>query len=114
MKKNLAKSYVTGFVLSVILTITSFFAVGSHTLDGRIITIIILGLALLQLVVQLVFFLHLVDESGPRWKLAVFFSTISIVLLVVIASLWIMQHLNYNMTPSDRNNYIFKEEGFHK
>ena len=67
--------------------------------------------------VQLVFFLHLDEESGPRYKLAAFGFMALILLIVVVGSLWIMQHLNYNMThmsPQDKNDYmtIQKDKGF--
>ena len=111
MKEKRIKSYVVGFTLSVILTLTAYFIVANHIFDGAILTFAILGLAFLQLIVQLVFFLHLTDESGPRWKLIFFFSTISIILLVMVGSLWIMHHLNYNMTPMEMNNSIMENEG---
>ncbi|HVZ12272.1 MAG TPA: cytochrome o ubiquinol oxidase subunit IV [Patescibacteria group bacterium] len=108
------KSYIIGFLLSVIVTLCSYFIVVNHLVPRDAATTIILTLAGFQLVVQLVFFLHLYKESGPRWNLVIFISTIGIVFLVVIGSIWIMYHLNNNMTPTDMSHVIQSEEGILK
>lgn len=110
-KKDSIKSYAIGFVLSMALTLTAYFTVVYKILNGGILIFAIIGLAFIQLVVQLIFFLHLADEKNPRWNLAVFLSTISIVLILVLGSLWIMGNLNYNMMPSDMEMYILHDEG---
>jgi cytochrome o ubiquinol oxidase subunit IV len=71
----------------------------------------ILGLALIQLLVQLIFFLHLGKGQDSTWNLVVFLTTVSLVLLIVVGSLWIMDHLNTNMTPQDINNYMSSQDG---
>ena len=105
------KSYVMGFILSVALTLAAYLAVVYQA--SQIVWIIIV-LAIIQLLVQLIFFLHLGQEKGPRWNLAVFFSTVSIILILVLGSLWIMRHLNYNMTPAQMNTFLLKNEGMMK
>jgi cytochrome o ubiquinol oxidase operon protein cyoD len=74
----------------------------------------IIILAIVQLLVQLIFFMHLASENGPRWKLAVLISTVGIILIVVVGSIWIMNHLNYNMmaNPTQMNQYIQSQDGF--
>ena len=119
MKATL-KSYIIGFVLSLVLTLAAAELVWIHISSGH--TVLshsflipaLLTLAVLQLIVQLVFFMHLADESGPRWRLGVLISTVGIILIVVIGSIWIMNHLNYNMmaSPSDMNAYIQSQDGF--
>jgi cytochrome o ubiquinol oxidase operon protein cyoD len=109
-------SYVVGFVSSVILTLAAFFIViypGYFHFTSGVIIPIILILAVAQLFVQLIFFMHLASETGPRWKLAIFISTIGIVLIVIVGSIWIMNHLNYNMmaSPSEMNSYIQSQDG---
>lgn len=106
------KSYVTGFILSLILTFVPYFLVVNHLLRSNVLLAAILGIAMTQLVVQLVFFLHMGDEQKPRWNLAVLISFLSIVFVVVIASLWIMTHLNYNMSLMQFNNLMQYGEGF--
>ncbi len=102
------KSYVTGFVLSVMLTLAAYFAVVNHM--QAVIWLIVI-LALIQLLVQLIFFLHLGQGADSRWNLIVLFSTFGVVCILVLGSLWIMQHLNYNMTPGQMNEYMMKSEG---
>ncbi len=118
------KSYVTGFTLSLALTLAAFFVVirpGFFRLGSAEIVAAIITLALSQFFVQITFFLHLWRKPGPsasahamadkRWNVVVFASTIGIVLILVVGSLWIMNHLNYNMTPQDINDYMLKSEG---
>lgn len=118
--KTTVITYIIGFLLSIILTVASYlFAIqhlaSSHSVfSHQFLTAIFLLCALMQLVVQLLFFLHVGQESNPRWHLLFFLSTFSLVLLVVIASFWIMSHLNYNMTPRDINQRILIEEGMHR
>jgi cytochrome o ubiquinol oxidase operon protein cyoD len=119
MKATL-KSYIIGFVLSVVLTLTAAGLIWIHLSSGHrtfthpFLIGAILVLAVIQLVVQLIFFMHLADETGPRWKLGIFISTIGIILIVVVGSIWIMDHLNYNMmaSPSEMNAYIQSQDGF--
>jgi len=95
--------YIIGFSLCVLLTGAAF-TVGmlykDVGLDGATVAVIVLTcLALLQFVIQSVYFLHLDHEIGPKWRLASFFSMISVLLIIVVGSLWIMYNLNYNMMP---------------
>ena len=83
-----------------------------ETISHEVLIPLIIGIALVQLVVQLIFFLHLLNESKPRWNLIFFISTIGIILIVVVGSVWIMNHLNYNMMPMQMNKYIQSQDGF--
>jgi len=105
------KHYITGFILSIALTLTAFLLVMRHLLDGPVLVLAILVLAIIQLWVQLIFFLHLDTEKGPRWNLAIFLSTLGIVLLVVVGSLVIMKNLDYRMSPAQMNQYILNQSG---
>ena len=111
MQNPTLKSYAVGFVLSVILTLVPYFLVVNHLLSSTVLLATILGFAVIQLIVQLLFFLHIAKESKPRWNLIVLLSFVSIILIIVVGSLWIMYHLNYSMTPIDRSSYMLKEEG---
>jgi cytochrome o ubiquinol oxidase subunit IV len=114
------KSYLIGFILSIVLTIVAYLLVQTHifsshqVLGHELLIFLLLTLALIQLIVQLFFFLHLGREPQPRWNLIFFISTIGIVLLVVIGSLWIMNHLNYNMMPQDMEKFLLEDEGIHR
>lgn len=119
-QKTTFATYIIGFLLSVILTIAAYlFAINHITsrhelFSHEFLIAIFIALAFIQLVVQLLFFLHVGQESKPRWNLVFFVATGGAVLTVVIASLWIMSHLNYNMSPQDMNHIIILEEGIHK
>lgn len=109
-------SYLIGFILSVLLTLAAFCTVmypGTLHFGYSMIIPAILILAVIQLLVQLAFFMHLAEESGPRWKLGLLISTVGIVLIVIVGSIWIMAHLNYNMmaSPSQMNAYIQGQDG---
>lgn len=91
------KSYVIGFILSIALTVIPYFLVVSHSLPKDTVVISIVLLGVLQLLVQLIFFLHLSAAPSQRWNLMTFVFTVLIVAILVVGSLWIMYHLDYNM-----------------
>lgn len=117
MNENITKrywSYVIGFVVSLILTLTSYTLVRHHVLPMAGLVATIVTLAVAQLVVQLIFFLHIGEEKGARWKLVTFIFAIIVVVIVVGGSLWVMYHLNYNMmnmTPDQEKTYMQDNEG---
>lgn len=96
-------SYITGFILSVILTIIPYTFVVKHILTGNTLIIAVVLCAALQLIVQLIYFLHLDFSPKQQWNLISFTFTFLILVILVIGSLWIMYHLNVNMvqTPPD-------------
>lgn len=104
-------SYITGFILSIFLTLAAYVTVVQHVLSGGQLVGVIIGLALVQFLVQLFFFLHLGRESRPRWKLFVLFFMILVVLILVLGSIWIMYNLNYRMTPQQMNQYMTNQDG---
>lgn len=83
-----------GFIASLIFTLAAFFVI-RYQMPYAIITLLIL--AVLQVTAQSIFFLHILSEKGPRWNLHLFISTIAIVIIIVGFTIWIMNHLNYNM-----------------
>lgn len=94
--------YLLGLLLAVGLTVASFWIAGSDLVWGPGIPAALLALAVAQIGVHLVFFLHI--TSGPENTnntLALAFGVL-IVLLVVVGSIWIMAHLNHNMMPMDQ------------
>jgi cytochrome o ubiquinol oxidase operon protein cyoD len=104
------KSYTLGFVLSILLTLAAYFLVVDHLLTDNLLVFTILTLAVIQLWVQLILFLHIGQEVGPKWKLAAWISTAGLILIVIIGSLWIMDNLSYHI-PTDEE--IIKDEGIH-
>jgi cytochrome o ubiquinol oxidase subunit IV len=90
-------SYVMGFVLSVILTALAFGAVLSGAVQGHDALYVIAGLALVQIVVHLVFFLHMNTSSGQRWNVMAFGFTVLVAVILIGGSLWIMHNVSMNM-----------------
>jgi cytochrome o ubiquinol oxidase subunit IV len=103
--------YIIGFVLSLLLTLAAYFSVINHVMSGTMIMLVIAGLAIAQLLVQLLFFLHLGQESKPRFNLLIFLFMVLVVGIVVIGSLWIMHHLDYNMMPADMDKFMLEQQG---
>lgn len=94
------RGYIVGFVLSVVLTAVPFWLVMTGVLPGMVATaIIIFALALVQILVHVVFFLHLDTRSEGGWTLIAFIFTAVIVAIAIAGSIWIMYHLNTNMMP---------------
>jgi len=94
--------YGVGLALAVLLTATSFFIAGTDLVWQPSIPVAIVVLAIAQMGVHLVFFLHI--TTGPdntNNVLALAFGLL-IVFLVITGSLWIMAHLNQNMMPMDQ------------
>ena len=96
------RSYVIGFILSLVFTIIPYYLVVEKVVSGKVLLGTILGFGLLQMIVQVVFFLHLGREKKPYWQRYFLVGTIGGILVVVGGSIWIMSHLHYNMTPVTR------------
>lgn len=88
------KSYIQGFVLSVVITTIAFALVGFKLLSPVALCVAVAILAVIQLFVQLVFFLHLSTDSKARWNLLSAVFAIFIVLIVVAGTMWIMFDLH--------------------
>ncbi len=106
-------TYVTGYLLSLYLTLTSYLLVTRHMGTAWTMVWLIVGLALVQFWVQLMFFLHLGQETRPRWRLLIFSFMTLVVLILVFGSLWIMTNLNYRMmgSPEKIKQYMQSQVG---
>lgn len=93
---------IMGFAVCLLLTLLAFILIGYpgafHLTTSEVILVIV-NLAVLQAIVQSIFFLNLFGEKGVRWNVGVFLSTLSIIFVIIFFSIWIMDHLNYNMMP---------------
>ncbi len=103
------KRYVTGFVLSIVLTLAAFGAVMYGQVPAKVLITILVVLALIQLIVQLKFFLHLGQGKDSRWNLLLFIFMVIVVAIVIAGSLWIMNNLNYNMSSQEMNEYMLQQ-----
>lgn len=94
------RGYLLGFLLSAVLTAIPFWLVMTGALaDKQATVLIVIALAVVQILVHTVAFLHLNTRSEGGWTLMAYIFTAVIVLIVISGSLWIMYHLNSNMMP---------------
>jgi cytochrome o ubiquinol oxidase operon protein cyoD len=94
------KSYLTGFVLAVILTAIPFWLVQAKVIANSSTTaLVVLGLAAVQIVVHMVYFLHMNTKSEGGWTMLALIFTTMLVVIMLSGSIWVMYHLNTNMMP---------------
>jgi len=91
------KSYLTGFVLSLILTAVPFALVMSGAWSSSAILGGIFSAGIVQILAHLHYFLHLDTSSAARWNLSALIFTVLIMILFVGGTIWIMNSLNYRM-----------------
>jgi cytochrome o ubiquinol oxidase operon protein cyoD len=94
--------YMLGLVLAAALTAAAFWVVGTHLIYGPGIPIALITLAIAQMGIHLVFFLHITTGPDNTNNVLALAFGILIVCLVIFGSLWIMAHLNHNMMPMDK------------
>lgn len=93
------QSYVIGFALSALLTAVPFGLVMAGTVPAATAVPVCVGLGAVQIVVHLVYFLHMNAASSRSWNMAAFVFTVVIVAILVAGTVWVMYHLDMNMMP---------------
>jgi cytochrome o ubiquinol oxidase operon protein cyoD len=94
------KGYMTGFILSVILTAIPFWLVMAGVLESKLLTaVLVMGIGVVQILVHMIYFLHMNPRSEGGWTLMALIFTLIIVGIALTGSLWVMHHLNANMMP---------------
>jgi cytochrome o ubiquinol oxidase operon protein cyoD len=91
------KSYLTGFILAILLTVIAFALGMSGSLSSSTALGAIYAAAVVQILVHLHYFLHLDRSSAARWNVLALLFTLLIMILFVGGTLWIMYNLNYRM-----------------
>ncbi|MES2755951.1 MAG: cytochrome o ubiquinol oxidase subunit IV [Pseudomonadota bacterium] len=104
------RGYVTGFVLAVILTAIPFWLVmgkvfGNSSTAG----FVLLALAAVQIVVHMVYFLHMNTRAEGGWSLLALLFTFMLLVIMLAGSIWVMYHLNHNMMPGMMNQVMQRE-----
>ena len=92
-------SYLIGFGLSVLLTAVPFALIMTGALPAATAVPVCVGIAVVQIIVHLIYFLHMNFASSRSWNMVAFIFTLIVVAIVVGGSLWIMGHLDGNMMP---------------
>ena len=94
------RDYVTGFVLSVILTAIPFFLVMSGLAgSGRLTAFLVLACAVSQIIVHMIYFLHMNLKNEAGWTMISLVFTIVVLVIAVIGRIWVMYHMDANMMP---------------
>ena len=95
------KGYMTGFVLAVILTVIPFWLVMAKVFPNSSTTaFIVMGIAAVQVVVHMIYFLHMNTRSEGGWSLLALGFTAVVLVIMLAGSIWVMYHLNANMMPT--------------
>lgn len=99
------KDYAIGFILSVILTAIPFWLVMTHQFEKSSTTaIVVLAFAAVQVVVHMVYFLHMNGKAEGGWSMLATVFTVVLLFIVLSGSIWVMYHMNKNMMPSMGND----------
>ena len=103
------RGYVTGFILSVILTAIPFWLVMGNVLDDTLKTsIVIMALAAVQIVVHMIYFLHMNTKSEGGWTFMSLTFTLILVVITLVGSIWVMYHMDQNMMPMSPHEALQK------
>ncbi|HBR95932.1 MAG TPA: cytochrome o ubiquinol oxidase subunit IV [Gammaproteobacteria bacterium] len=89
--------YIVGLLLSIGLTALPFFMVMSGDFDRTLTIITIFVCAVAQVLVQLVFFLHMNNASEQWWNIITAIFVVVLVAILIVGSIWVMQNMNHNM-----------------
>jgi cytochrome o ubiquinol oxidase operon protein cyoD len=93
-------SYLLGFALSVVLTALPFwFVMGGALGDKQVTALVVMAFAAVQIVVHMIYFLHMNTTSEGGWSMMALIFTVIMVVIAMTGSLWVMHHLNGNMMP---------------
>lgn len=105
------RRYAAGLLAALCFTYAIYLITTQHALEGAVLAGVLLVIAIAQLVVQMVVFLHIFDETKPRWTLWSLVYSVIMMMIVVIGSLWVMYNLNYNMhiSPEQMKDYMINQ-----
>ncbi|HEV2533641.1 cytochrome o ubiquinol oxidase subunit IV [Phenylobacterium sp.] len=91
-----------GLGFSIVLTLAAFWAASAHLIWGPAVPVALIVLAIAQMGVHLVFFLHVTTGPDNTNNVLALAFGVMVVFLIVAGSIWIMNHLSQNMMPVDQ------------
>ncbi|MBB4155338.1 cytochrome o ubiquinol oxidase operon protein cyoD [Sphingomonas jinjuensis] len=94
------KEYWIGFLLSVVMTAIPFWLVMTQPIGKQAIAMTIMLFAAAQMIVHMIFFLHMNRKAEGGWSIMALIFTVVIVVIALSGSLWVMYHMNENMMPT--------------
>ena len=93
--------YMTGFLLSIILTAIPLWLVMAKVISDRPTAVMVLGgFAVIQILVHMFYSLHMNGKVEGGWTLLSTIFTVVFVAIAIAGTLWVMFHMNTNMMPS--------------
>ena len=96
--------YMIGFFLSIILTAIPFAVVMGDVFENRTTTVAVIAFfAVVQIIVHMVFFLHMNGKIEGGWTLMSTIFTLVFVAVTLAGTLWVMNHMNANMMPGHKH-----------
>ena len=99
------RGYATGFLLSVVLTAIPFWLImGKVIANPGSAAAVILAFAAVQIVVHMVYFLHMNTKSEGGWNMLALIFTLVLVVITLAGSMWVMHHMNSNMMPASAHD----------
>jgi cytochrome o ubiquinol oxidase operon protein cyoD len=96
------RGYVLGLALATGLTVASFWVARTHIIYGPGIPMALVALAIAQMGIHLVFFLHITTAPDNTNNVLALAFGVLIVFVLVFGTVWVMAHMNHNMVPMDR------------
>jgi cytochrome o ubiquinol oxidase operon protein cyoD len=93
------RGYVLGLALAVALTLASFWVARTHILYGPSVPVALVALAVAQMGIHLVFFLHITTAPDNTNNILALAFGVLIVFVLVFGTVWVMAHMNHNMVP---------------
>ena len=95
------RSYIVGFVLSVVLTIIPFAIVMGNMMSSTTLAVLIVfALGAAQMIVHIHYFLHVTARAQEGWMAMSLAFTVLLVVIVMSGSVWVLFHLDANMMPA--------------
>lgn len=93
------RGYLLGLALATLLTVASFYIARTHIIYGPGIPMALVALAIAQMGIHLVFFLHITTAPDNTNNVLALALGVLIVFILVFGTVWVMAHMNHNMMP---------------
>ena len=93
------RGYLLGLALAVGLTLASFWVARTHIIYGPAVPVALVALAVAQMGIHLVFFLHITTAPDNTNNVLALALGVLIVFVLVFGTVWVMAHMNHNMMP---------------
>jgi cytochrome o ubiquinol oxidase operon protein cyoD len=93
------RGYLLGLALAIGLTLASFWVARTHIIYGPAVPVALVALAVAQMGIHLVFFLHITTAPDNTNNVLALALGVLIVFVLVFGTVWVMAHMNHNMMP---------------